>query len=270
MKIKGVEMTPMFAIARRKTNSIDGLAFWGGPSPSERDMLNIPGNDREDFIIRFDGEPGSGEILTHALLWRWNDIVGSWQRYSPRVLNKKNDQQFIKDLGKDAVYIGRGSKWGNPFIIPKDGDRDEVILKYAEKLIEDTSLLGSIGELTGKYLVCYCAPEACHGDILIELANPIIEEQTDQWEFKRYTPEPEDFDIRSNEWNRYFKTLMNTDAKYSGEEDVNIFNAGFTRGLAWGIHKTTRTFDHITRAQADRYHYGHPILERDDDDDIPF
>jgi hypothetical protein len=33
-------------------------------------------------------------------------------------------------------------------------------------------LLDSIGELTGKHLVCFCAPKACHGDVLLVLANP--------------------------------------------------------------------------------------------------
>ena len=32
------------------------------------------------------------------------------------------------------VYIGRGSKWGNPFVIGKDGTREEVINKYEEYL----------------------------------------------------------------------------------------------------------------------------------------
>lgn len=69
------------------------------------------------------------------------------------------------------VYIGRGSKWGNPFIIGKDGNRDEVIAKYREWIKTRPELLAALPELVGKRLGCFCKPKPCHGDILAELAN---------------------------------------------------------------------------------------------------
>jgi len=69
------------------------------------------------------------------------------------------------------VYIGRPSKWGNPFAIGKDGDRETVIHKYQEWLHTQPDLLAALPELKGKILGCWCAPQACHGDILSELAN---------------------------------------------------------------------------------------------------
>ena len=66
------------------------------------------------------------------------------------------------------VYIGRGSKWGNPFVIGKDGTREEVINKYEEYLLNSTELLNSLHELKGKTLGCFCKPKACHGDILVK------------------------------------------------------------------------------------------------------
>ncbi len=69
------------------------------------------------------------------------------------------------------VYIGRGSKWGNPYIIGKDGNRDEVIDKYRLYLDRSPHLLCAIGELKDRSLVCYCAPKRCHGDILFERAS---------------------------------------------------------------------------------------------------
>ena len=71
------------------------------------------------------------------------------------------------------VYIGRGSKWGNPFIIGKDGRREEVIRKYAEYLANKEELLTALDELDGKVLGCYCTPQACHGDVLIRFINLI-------------------------------------------------------------------------------------------------
>lgn len=68
------------------------------------------------------------------------------------------------------VYIGRPSKWGNPFTIGKDGSRDEVIAKYADWIKTQPELLAALPELEGKILGCWCAPQPCHGDILKSLA----------------------------------------------------------------------------------------------------
>jgi hypothetical protein len=72
---------------------------------------------------------------------------------------------------KYDVYIGRGSKWGNPFIMGKDGNRESVIAKYREYILEKKELLDDLKELKGKILGCYCKPLSCHGDILIELTE---------------------------------------------------------------------------------------------------
>jgi len=69
------------------------------------------------------------------------------------------------------VYIGRPSKWGNPFTIGPDGDRAEVVHKYRAWLMNQPNLLAALPELRGKVLGCWCAPKACHGEILLELAN---------------------------------------------------------------------------------------------------
>ncbi len=69
------------------------------------------------------------------------------------------------------VYIGRGSKWGNPYKIGKDGTRGEVITKYETYIMNKPELLADIHELRGKVLGCYCKPKACHGDVLARLAE---------------------------------------------------------------------------------------------------
>lgn len=69
------------------------------------------------------------------------------------------------------VYIGRPSKWGNPFVIGKDGDRETVLRKYREWIRTQPDLLAALPELKGKTLGCWCKPRACHGDVLAELAD---------------------------------------------------------------------------------------------------
>lgn len=65
------------------------------------------------------------------------------------------------------VYIGRGSKWGNPFKISVDGDRKTVINLYREWIIHQP-VFNDIEELRGKTLGCFCHPLPCHGDVLVE------------------------------------------------------------------------------------------------------
>jgi len=81
--------------------------------------------------------------------------------------------RFVVHCKKSAydVYCGRPSKWGNPFEIGRDGARTEVIEKYREWLKTQDDLLAQLPELKGKILGCWCAPNACHCDVLAELAN---------------------------------------------------------------------------------------------------
>lgn len=70
-------------------------------------------------------------------------------------------------LDSYEVYIGRGSIWGNPFKIGRDGTRTEVIEKYREYLEQSPQLLKELESLRGKTLGCYCKPKPCHGDVLL-------------------------------------------------------------------------------------------------------
>lgn len=76
------------------------------------------------------------------------------------------------------VYIGRPSKWGNPFSHLSDtlakfkvSGRGEAIAKYKAWILTQPDLLAQVKELKGKRLGCWCSPKACHGDVLAELAN---------------------------------------------------------------------------------------------------
>ena len=67
------------------------------------------------------------------------------------------------------IRIDRRTEWGNPFELPADGDRGAVIAAYAEHYLPfKPSLLARLEELRGKALGCWCAPERCHGDVLVE------------------------------------------------------------------------------------------------------
>ena len=75
------------------------------------------------------------------------------------------------------IYIGRPSKWGNPFTHLnkttkakfKVSTREEAIKRYKEWILNQPELLKDLHELKGKTLGCWCKPKSCHGDILVEL-----------------------------------------------------------------------------------------------------
>lgn len=81
----------------------------------------------------------------------------------------------IRTQGQPDVYIGRPSIWGNPFKISRDGTREQVIEKYRNYITSQPALMAALPTLRGKTLGCYCKPEACHGDILVELVNALPE-----------------------------------------------------------------------------------------------
>ncbi|WP_458459947.1 DUF4326 domain-containing protein [Pseudobutyrivibrio sp.] len=81
------------------------------------------------------------------------------------------------------VYVGRGSKWGNPFTHMEGtqaqflvSSREEAVEAYREWILEQTELVACLGELKGKVLCCYCHPKPCHAHVLAELADCIEEE----------------------------------------------------------------------------------------------
>jgi hypothetical protein len=69
---------------------------------------------------------------------------------TPRVLNKKQ----LRGAVPNAVYIGRPSVWGNPFVIGKDGTRAEVVEKCERWLLRQPHLMAQLGMLRGCNLIC--------------------------------------------------------------------------------------------------------------------
>jgi len=78
------------------------------------------------------------------------------------------------------VYVGRPSKWGNPFTIGNDGTREDVIAKYEVWLMNQPDLLADLPSLAGKTLACWCTPSACHADVLDRLASLLGTDGSDE------------------------------------------------------------------------------------------
>ena len=85
------------------------------------------------------------------------------------LLNRRTDRPRPRQ-----VYIGRPSKWGNPFRLTPGGNRIRVIALYRTELVRRlrTGRLtrAELAELDGRPLVCWCVPLACHGHVLLAAA----------------------------------------------------------------------------------------------------
>jgi hypothetical protein len=89
----------------------------------------------------------------------------------------------IKDISKydNVVYIGRNFKnfkdngWGNPFPITNYRNREQSVEEYRKYIVNNKELLERLPELKDKTLACWCYPNACHGDVLVELVNMYVE-----------------------------------------------------------------------------------------------
>lgn len=97
-----------------------------------------------------------------------------------------------KAIPAGAVYIGRGSMWGNPFVMGSPRDRDHVCDQHEKYLLEQIRTgqitTQQLAALHGKDLVCFCAPLRCHGDTLARYAaqahtNLALDQEPDDFPF---------------------------------------------------------------------------------------
>ena len=133
------------------------------------------------------GWPTSMRYSTHSRGWRCDYatlevtylLFIAWVRYVmslPTVVHlKRKGGVVVQDCD---VYIGRAcnmggwrlpqSYWYNPYSVKQYG-RDDALRRYREYVVQLPNFKERLAELGGKRLGCWCSPEPCHGDILVEL-----------------------------------------------------------------------------------------------------
>lgn len=107
-------------------------------------------------------------------------MITARMQQEPKKPNKTSVVNIRRHPRDYDVYVGRvglgfDGTFGNPFRIPYDGDRDTVIEKYRKyfykRIGQDDDFAKKVLALKGRRLGCFCAPRACHADVLAAYLN---------------------------------------------------------------------------------------------------
>jgi len=105
-------------------------------------------------------------------------MIDSQSKAFPVVVNTRKGE-------KCDIVIMRGHRTGsgslaNQYQIGPDGDRNEVIRKYAYdfqlRWRTEPEFRKSVLDCMGKRLGCCCKPERCHGDIIVLFLKTLNEQ----------------------------------------------------------------------------------------------
>ena len=99
---------------------------------------------------------------------------------APKRIQRKRTKGWR--MPENAVYVGRPTKWGNPYLISDGHTRQEAVDLYRGYWQSELALCSDnyadLEFLRGKDLACWCPlDQPCHADVLLELAN--AEEQSE-------------------------------------------------------------------------------------------
>lgn len=96
----------------------------------------------------------------------------------PKRIQRKRTKGWRMPEG--AVYVGRGTKWGNPWIVDPNRATHPATNQYRDTAAECVRLYSDLvygrddllEPLRGRNLACWCPlDQPCHADVLLELAN---------------------------------------------------------------------------------------------------
>lgn len=92
----------------------------------------------------------------------------------PQRIQRKRTKGWRMPPG--TIYVGRGTKWGNPHTVAKCGSHEEAVARYRQDITSDPNMPARVRmiaqELRGRDLACWCPTgNPCHADVLLDIAN---------------------------------------------------------------------------------------------------
>jgi hypothetical protein len=155
------------------------LVCWCAPLPCHADnLLEIAASDEDlapedaptvehrnvPLMTRITPTSQTPVVVEEVERARSDESERSEPHRPPKVFNKQLDKVPL-----DAVYVGPGTRWSNPW---RGQSKRTSIERYKEWLPTQRELVAAARkELRGKDLVCWCVPAPCHASILLRIAN---------------------------------------------------------------------------------------------------
>lgn len=92
----------------------------------------------------------------------------------PTRIQRSRQHKQVSPNGLPIVYVGRPTKYGNPFIVGEDGTIENCLKMYKDYIRTEVKRKEIKSELRGKNLSCWCKlGDPCHADILLKIANEL-------------------------------------------------------------------------------------------------
>lgn len=174
MPLNAGSVQPMYTLANKDPEAIPQVWDYAIEVASKDDCHQPEQRHVQEAMREYNAKGGDLQASRRKYSSRERELKEHCENGWTVVANINTDHALIswaESKGK-YVYVGRGSKWGNPYQIPQDGNRDRVCWCYEQHYIKfKPSILDDIETLEGKVLGCYCSPQRCHGDELAKRAN---------------------------------------------------------------------------------------------------
>ena|ERR1035437_7044 len=174
-----------------------GDYFWGDEDANPGDPFCLPDDAHDSCNMGSSGwyrEEETHGGLYDSIMIDLNDKVTHWKPKPDAPINPPAPDGSVKPrtpkriqrrrtkgwrMPEGAVYVGRPTKWGNPFTVDEYG-REEAISIFKYNLTDEQKQNARL-ELRGKDLACFCPlDQPCHADVLLELANASLPEERRQ------------------------------------------------------------------------------------------
>lgn len=168
------QLRPLAKLVSQNPESIPQVWDYAIEVASEEDCDQPENRHVQAAMREYNAKAGDLQSTRRKYSNRERDLKADCENGWTVVANINTDSALISWAEAKGIYIyvGRGSKWGNPYQIPQDGDRDRVCWCYEQHYIKfKPSIIDNIESLEGKVLGCYCSPQRCHGDELAKRAN---------------------------------------------------------------------------------------------------
>lgn len=165
---------PMYTLSTNNPEAIPQVWDYAIEVAAEDDCDQPEQRHVQEAMREYNAKGGNLESKRRRYSERERQLKSECEEGWAVVANINKDHALISWAEKNGkyVYVGRGSKWGNPFKLVEDGDRATVCRCYEKHYVPNKpSILGDVASLAGKVLGCYCSPEQCHADTLAGIAN---------------------------------------------------------------------------------------------------